>query len=148
MCKNSINISYNYYYLFNGFWIFQMKFCNVHPTAYHLKCVKGKRNTFFPLAIFTWSYGFRDNDCVHVLLTACSTPCPIHIVQAVAQRRGNEREWECPSHPQSTESESFRFGKDWETIWSQGFLQLLQWVHSHVSVVVFPHFWISVLKFS
>lgn len=26
-----------------------MKFCNVYPTAYHLRCVKGKTNTFFHL---------------------------------------------------------------------------------------------------
>ena len=68
------------------------------PQLIPLFVLKVKQILFFSHAIVAYSCGFRNSDCVCVLLTTWSTPHPRHSVQAVAQRG---REWERVTVPKS-----------------------------------------------
>lgn len=69
------------------------------PQLIPLVVLKVKQTLLFPHAVVSCSCGFRNSDCVCVLLTAWSTPRPRHSVQAVAQKG---REWERVTVPKSS----------------------------------------------
>lgn len=102
-----------------------MKFCNVHCIAYHLRCIKGKTNTFFympflPEAVVSETMIVFVYYFLHALY---HVPCILHFWW----HRERER---VPKQAQDTESRGFRVEMDWETIWPQLFLKLLQPVYS------------------
>lgn len=73
---------------------------------------------------------------VCVLLTTCSMPCPMHIVQAAAQRK-TERESDSAKVLHKTLHHRAS-GLEWaKTIWPQGFLHLLQLMCPHTSAIFF-----------